>query len=138
MSDNANQPANPIKLNNRVDDGSGNIVIEECDDYFHGLTKREHFAGLAPSDVPDWFEFQADFSNIVAPDLTQHQLDMMGEYRAENYDISEEDFKVGSDAHSLMSSYECKLEREQSKQRYFAWKVYHSDELLAELDKVKA
>lgn len=53
MSDNANQPASPIKLNNRVDDGSGSIVIEECDDFYHGLTKREHFAGLALQGLVD-------------------------------------------------------------------------------------
>ena len=48
MFDNANAPASPIKLNERIECGmTGNITINECDDYHAGLSKHEHFAGLA-------------------------------------------------------------------------------------------
>ena len=45
---NSDQPAAPIKLNERFEDCcSGNVTTSECDNYFAGLTKREHLAALA-------------------------------------------------------------------------------------------
>lgn len=45
---NADSPANPIKLNERIEcPSTGSVTINECDDYFEGLTKREAFAMAA-------------------------------------------------------------------------------------------
>lgn len=45
---NCDSPASPIKLNERIECGStGSVTINECDDYFSGLTKREAFAMAA-------------------------------------------------------------------------------------------
>ena len=102
-----------------------------------GLTKREMFAMHAPSDIPEWFlsSFNADISSIKKPSLSEHQVNMMLEYNNDNYGLSDEDFKLGGDAAKLVREYNCKCEREVNMQVYFAWKVYHANELLAELDK---
>ena len=45
---NGNEPAAPIKLNERVEDtATCDVKIHICEEYFEGLTKREHIAGLA-------------------------------------------------------------------------------------------
>ena len=64
MMSNANTPTHPLKLNERVEDtATGHMMINECDDYFTGLTKREHFAGLA---------MQGLLSNSVMGDSDLH------------------------------------------------------------------
>ena len=60
---------------------------------------------------------------------------MMREYNNDNYGLSDEDFKLGIGAAKVVREYNRKCECEVNKQVYFAWKVYHADALLAELDK---
>lgn len=134
MKDNGNHPASPLTGDAYTDyshyDGTNKSSYNpEC----QGLTKREYFAGLAPQKIPEWFDFAADLSFIKKPELTDHQLKMMDEYNSDNYGLSEEDFNTGSSANAEMSAYYSKTSIETKKQRYFAWKVFHADELLKEL-----
>ena len=127
-------PASMIDTHSVRNDGmdeSGRYMIN------NGLTKREMFAMHAPSDIPEWFlaSFNADISSIEKPNLSEHQVNMMHEYNNDNYGLSDEDFKIGGDAAKAIYEYHQRCEREVSKQVYFAWKLYHADALLAELDK---
>jgi len=125
---NGNMPAMPF-----VDPGFGQYQPEVVS----GLTKREMFAMNAPSDIPSWFSdgFKANLNHIKKPELTDHQEKMMHEYNNDNYGLSEDDFKIGSDASSLMRAYSTNCHNEHLRQLYFSWKVFHADTLLAELDK---
>ena len=60
MMNNANTPAMPLTLDTRVDE-SGN---QFCNDAYEGLTKREHFAGLA---------MQGLLANSVMGDADLHE-----------------------------------------------------------------
>lgn len=76
-NENGSAPASPIKLNERVECGTtGNVTINECDDYHSGLTKREHFTAMAMQgllssrdgdsqlhdNAPDWIKSVAETS----------------------------------------------------------------------------
>ena len=74
-----------------------------------GLTKREHFASLAPDNIPSWFH--EAFSNTAPPELTWHR-------ESTNYQIGE-----------------CGWTQEGERALYFAWRTYYADELLKELSK---
>ena len=128
---NADMPASPVIMTHTKDGG-----LTKTDKY-EGLTKREMFAMHAPSDIPEWFlsSFNADVSSIKKPSLSEHQVNMMREYNNDNYGLSDDDFKLGGDAAKVVREYNRKCELEVNKQVYFAWKVYHADALLAELDK---
>ena len=108
------------------------------DNVFGGLTKREMFAMHAPSEIPGWFSnnFNADISNIEKPEFSAHQKEMMNEYQSDNYNISDEDFKIGSEASSADCEYRYRCDIERERQMYFAWKLYHADALLKELEKL--
>jgi len=74
-----------------------------------GLTKREHFAGLAPDNIPQWF--QQVFAEKAAPELTWHR--------------ESNDFQIG----------ECGWTQDGERALYFAWRAHYADALLAELEK---
>tara|TARA_R110002012_G_scaffold279134_1_gene467063 strand:- start:595 stop:912 length:318 start_codon:yes stop_codon:yes gene_type:complete len=73
-----------------------------------GLTKREHFASLAPDNIPQWF-YQV-FAETADPKLTWHR--------------ESNDFQIG----------ECGLTQEGEITLYFAWRTYYADELLKQLE----
>lgn len=88
---------------------SVNPVVAEFDVLQEGITKREHFASLAPDNTPQWF--QQVFSETAKPELTWHR--------------ESNDFQVG----------ECGWTQEGERALYFAWRTYYADALLAELEK---
>jgi len=97
---NANEPSQPI-----IDDqiSTGNTEV------FYGLTKREHFAGLAPDNIPMWFN--QVFAETADKKLTWHR--------------EGNDFQIG----------ECGWTAEGERALYFAWRTYYADELLKQLEK---
>ena len=89
-------------------------VIDDCisthdKEIFYGLTKREHFAGLAPDNIPQWFH--QVFAENAGKKLTWH--------------IEGNDFQIG----------ECGWTQEGEQALYFAWRTYYADALLKELAK---
>ena len=106
-------------------------------EWAYGLTKREHFAGIAPNDPPIWFlsGFEADLSHIAKIELTEEEARLKREYESDNYGIPEDEFKRGQDISSRVRRQEFFLQREQEKQAYFAWRLYFADCLLAELER---
>lgn len=88
---------------------SANPIVAEFDVIETGLTKREHFAGLAPDNIPQWF--MQVFSNTADDKLTWHR--------------ESNDFQIG----------ECGFTTEGEIALYFAWRTYYADALLLELSK---
>ncbi len=77
----------------------------------NGLTKREHFAGLAPDNIPNWFFQVFAESKDNKPEFTWHR-------EATDHDIGE-----------------CGFTQEGEVAMYFAWRTYYADALLKELSK---
>ena len=73
------------------------------------LTKREHFAGLAPNEIPNWY--------------TQFWLEGLTKAEHEKYHYSYEEY--GVDCVSMNQDAKVKM--------YFAWRTYYADALLKEL-----
>jgi hypothetical protein len=86
------------------------ILETETGINFHpGLTKREHFAGLAPDNIPSWFHHE--FADSSDESLTWHR-------EGNSYQIGE-----------------CGWTKEGEIALYFAWRTYYADALLKELAK---
>ena len=100
---NSNTPASPTLYMDQ-ENGSGELYSDN-----EGLTKREHFAGIAPDNIPNWFYMV--FSETADPKFTW--------YRESN------DFQIG----------ECGLTQKGEIALYFSWRTYYADELLKQLDK---
>ena len=88
---------------------TANPIVAEFDVLQEGLTKREHFAGLAPDNIPQWFH--RVFGEKADPILTWHR--------------ESSDFQIG----------ECGWTQEGEIALYFAWRTYYADALLKELSK---
>jgi len=86
----------------------GKALGYDKDHVYLGLTKREHFAGLAPDNIPTWFH--QVFSENADPKLTWHR--------------EGNDFQIG----------ECGWTQEGEVALYFAWRTYYADELLKQLE----
>ena len=97
--ENKDEPATAIELNG---------FNQYAPQAFLGLTKREHFAGLAPDNIPTWFH-RVFFEN-ADPKLTWHR--------------EGNDFQIG----------ECGWTQEGEVALYFAWRTYYADELLKQLE----
>ena len=102
---NSNMPAMPVTAMEDVlsEDGS---YCGEVEKTHPGLTKLEHFAGLAPA-MPSWFEYKC----VSNPSLNGG-IDCMHSNKTESW-ITEE-------AKELM---------------FMAWPVYYAKALLAQLEK---
>lgn len=98
--DNGESPATPM-----IDD----CISTHDKEIFYGLTKREHFAGLSPDNIPQWFH--SVFAETADPKLTWHR--------------EGSDLQIG----------ECGWTQEGDIALYFAWRVYYADALLKELNK---
>ena len=99
---NSDTPASPTLYMDQTN-GSGELYSDN-----NGLTKREHFAGLAPDSIPNWFYMV--FSETSDPKLTWHR--------------EGNDLQIG----------ECGLTQEGEIALYFAWRTYYADELLKQLE----
>jgi hypothetical protein len=96
-NDNGNAPASPFTQ-------KPEYQYQEA-----GLTKREHFAGLAPDNIPSWFH--REFADSSDESLTWHR-------EGNSYQIGE-----------------CGWTKEGEIALYFAWRTYYADALLKELAK---
>jgi len=121
---NANEPAFPTIYADMSQNGQREIY---CDNT--GLTKRERFAIAAP-EVPEWFT--VDCEPFVSP-LSADENAHMRKFSPEDY--GSESWDLGSQA--------CHKEREARDayckniniKRFFAWRAFYADALLAELAK---
>lgn len=104
---NGNTPAQPTPYLD-CENGSGEL---HCDNT--GLTKREHFASLSPNEIPKWFLMLW----IKTP-----------ESQNEKYHWHRKADEFNTIAESGLTD-------EGEAAMYFAWKVYHADALLKELEK---
>ena len=131
MTKNSDMPAMPSSVSN----SDGCVEDSNVNGYGYGLTKREHFAGLAP-EMPEWFEssFTVDLSDIDSPIHTKEEIRLSNEYRSDNYGLSELDFKIGSRVSGELYQYTQEIESERIRKSYFAWRSYYADQLLAELE----
>ena len=134
---NSDMPAMPCTFQTPEDDlltGGGANVPEWTTS--GGLTKREHFAGLAPDKIPEWFSrtFQPT-SSIPEPEHTDEQKKLANEYYNENYGLSEEDFKEATRIAHEIRAYNNKVSIEYEGAIYFAWRTHYADMILKELDK---
>lgn len=104
---NGKLPVHPPSVSNS--DG----VFEDSDSsgLGYGLTKREHFAGLAPDNVPRWFFQVFAESKNSKPEFT--------------WSRESTEFTIG----------ECGFTQDGEIAMYFAWRAYYADALLKELSK---
>ena len=119
-ANNGDMPASPLPS---ADLGLGGDDI--------GLTKREHFSGLAP-EAPEWFSI--DRPDFISP-LTDVEEEDRKEYSNENYGYSR--FEEGSEASRKYGAAIFKAELEFKSERFFAWRVYYADQLLKALNESK-
>ena len=103
---NADKPASPTHYSNFTNAHGGSDEFYSDNE---GLTKREHFVGLAPDNIPTWFH--QVFAEKADPKLTWHR--------------EGNDFQIG----------ECGFTQEGEIALYFAWRTYYADALLKELAK---
>jgi len=99
-----------------------------------GLTKREHFASIAP-EMPSWFgsSFKVIDSDFPAIDHSDEQIRLSNEYNSDNYGLSEQDFETGSRVSGEIRKHLIDLDNEHIKKSFFAWRTFYADELLKEL-----
>ena len=76
---------------------------------YRELDRRDHFAGLAPDNIPNWFH--QVFAETAPDEFTWHM-------EGTRYTVSE-----------------CGLTQEGEAAIYFAWRAYYADMMLAELEK---
>jgi hypothetical protein len=127
---NGSMPAHPSAISN----GDGCVEDSNSNGYGYGLTKREHFASLAPK-MPEWFalSFKVVVSDIDPITHTDDELRFASEYQSENYGLDESEFKIGSRVLSELNSYMDQVENERNVKSFFAWRTYYADQLLKEL-----
>lgn len=128
---NGNMPAAPVHeiIEHCGFDGSLTSVKTEC--VHAGLSKREHFAGIAPQ-VPLWFERVFQFEEFNSP-LSDEEWQVSAIYRREDY--GHKDFNKAMDLNSKYMTAHNEYEQKKEIARYFAWRTFYSDALLAELEK---
>ena len=119
-----------------VDDPAVPVMDEGEYGQHYGLTKREHFAGLAPENIPDWFSrgFKHT-SSIPNTEYTEDQKNLANQYFNDNYGLSETDWKEASELAAEISAYNNKVSIEYESAMYFSWRAHYSDQLLKELEK---
>jgi hypothetical protein len=123
---NGNMPAAPTIYADMGHNGQREIF---CDN--QGLTKREHFAGLAPQ-MPDWFEKVFQFEQFKSP-LTDEEWQITSVYKQEEYDHDE--FERAAELNKLHADAITDYQQKKQISMYFAWRAFYADALLAELEK---
>lgn len=132
---NPNDPAYPTIES--IYHGSGAVDTRTA---LEGLTKREEFAKAAPGEIPEWFVHMS-LPNVVAPkgwidypeDFPFRQE--MKEWQHDPcYDLPEElaDFQKSWEDFGRACTARKKAENEN---RYFQWRTYYADRMIAELNK---
>lgn len=105
-----------------------------------GLTKREYFAAMAPTDIPDWFEHvpsKQDFPKVAEWSKIENENDRKlcqqwvhdGIFELpEHLQWFSETFQKHNDAKKQWS-------RKNEEARYFQWRMFYADNIIAELEK---
>jgi hypothetical protein len=133
MIENKNQPAFPIS------EEATDRVIDEVR-IFTGVTKLEFFACNAPVEIPSWFEHVAPKNTISemynADDITNEEdkKEIKAWLYDPIYDLPEH-LKWFSDRIEEISHERAAYEVKNNAARYFQWRVYYAEQLLAELSK---
>lgn len=108
-----------------------------------GLTKREYFAGLAPDNIPDWFEHTKDEDKPERPlswvDIKEGHKFFPFKDELKNwthdpcYDLPPS-LKWYQDAHEKYNEQKLQYDNNNKSDRYFQWRTFYADKLLQQLD----
>lgn len=93
-----------------------------------GLTKREHFAGTAPDQIPDWFD--PSYPAFESPLNDQESKDAAEVY-ADNFSYMR--FSAGEKACQKSNEALRKYCKSRDEHRYFAWRSYYADAIIETL-----
>lgn len=125
---NPNDPAYPI------------VETKDASSLSLGITKREYFARIAPEEIPNWFVHVAlpvvkkpkGWSDY--PEDFPFRQEMKAWQHDPCYDLPEElaDFQKSWEDYGTECAEHRKMENET---RYFQWRVYYANQLIAELNK---
>ncbi len=114
-------------------------VDKDDHSYESGLSKREYFAAHAP-EIPEWFTGKS----LDKPKEPKHWEEMpdgspdkrilMNWHRDPCYDLPDhlKYYQEAWEGHSVMMG---EWDRMNVQLRYFQWRVYYADNMLAELEK---
>lgn len=137
MIDNKNLPAYPQPI---AECNGGITDTLDYDRNSSGISKLEFFACNAPVDIPNWFEHVAperDISEMYnADDITieEDRKEVKAWLHDPIYDLPEH-LKWFSDRIEEISHERAAYEVKNNAARYFQWRRFYAEQLLAELSK---
>lgn len=110
-----------------------------------GLTKREYFAAMAPDSIPEWFSHESrKMPNPPVIEVPEHLQALCADWVQDSrWDLPEsEGYKADA---KFLSGYQAAWERYWSEKadwkeldrqsRYFQWRVFYANRLIAELNR---
>lgn len=102
-----------------------------------GLTIRQHYANSAPNEIPDWFVHVQSSDKPTMPGYDKEpelfQKEIQDWLRDPCYDLPEELQWFQKRVEQYNDNYSAWILQEK-KQRYFQWRLFYADNLIAALN----
>lgn len=137
--DNKNLPAFPVECSYRENGEIKGVQTGDTTGFETGLTKREYFAATAPDNIPYWFVHTPVAETPQTPNWAdiENKEDKMAcrdWVREGTYGLPDH-LKWFSDQFEKAVKDRKAAELKNEEARYFQWRKYYAEQMLAELNK---